>query len=90
MWWKVLPDGRDVHTLTVQKDTWCHCSPVETPTLVVAAGVGVEDDLYGVGQRCQGLCLEVIGMGGRDALRPAAASRHQGFPVSILDLDIVL
>ena len=46
MWWKVLPDGRDVHTLTVQKDTGCHCSPVETPTLVVAAGVPVKQSKF--------------------------------------------
>ena len=69
--------------------TWCHCRPVETPALVVSVGVCVEADLYGVGLGSQDLWLDEIAMGWRHAFGPAAASPHQGFPVSILDLDVV-
>ena len=75
--------------LTKQKETWRHCRPAETPTVALTAMIGDKEDLYRVGQGDQDWRHEVIGMRFLDVLHPAAAALHQGWPVSICDLDIV-
>ena len=72
-----------------QVPTWCHCGPVETPTLgVIGHHVGGEDDLHRIGLRVQDsrnqLKVTLFWV-----LYLATGAIHQDGPVPIYDLNIV-
>ena len=69
--------------------TWCHCRPVETPTIACTTAIRVEEDVHGVGharydwrQEVTGRSWTIVGV--------ATALAQQGCPVPICDLDIVV
>ena len=69
--------------------TWCHCAPAKTPSNTCMIDIRVEEYFHCIGYRCDSWWLEVQGRrwvpGG-----VAAAVVHQGCPVPIGDLDIVV
>ena len=69
--------------------TWCHCRPVETPTSLCTTAVRVEEDVHGVGHGRYDWRLEVTARSWTTVV-VAAALAHQGCPVPICDVDVVV
>ena len=72
----------------IKWETWCHCTPAETPTRLCIIAICPKKDVHCVGGRRDVWRQEEKGTGWFD-WGVATAVVHQGCPVPICDLDMV-